>query len=86
MPTAPRLARAWLDSLSSGIVEFDRNWESPAPPALALSGTVEVTEFKRAPDLAAAKSLRYFLKDPATFAFALPIRRNGGVGRADEKV
>ena len=86
MPTAPRLVRAWLDSLSSGIVEFDRNWESPASPALALSGTVEVTEFKRAPDLAAAKSLRYFLKDPATFAFALPIRRNGGVGRADEKV
>jgi pullulanase/glycogen debranching enzyme len=86
MPTAPRLVRAWLDSLSSGIVEFDRNWESAAPPAIALSGTVEVTRFAPAPDLEVAKTLRYFLKDPATLAFALPLKRNGGVGRADEKV
>jgi pullulanase/glycogen debranching enzyme len=86
MPTAPRLVRAWLDSLSSGIVEFDRNWESAAPPAIALSGSVEVTRFARAPDLEVAKTLRYFLKDPATLAFALPLKRNGGVGRADEKV
>ena len=86
MPTAPRLVRAWLDSLSSGIVEFDRNWEAAAPPAIALSGSVEVTRFARAPDLEVAKTLRYFLKDPATLVFALPLKRNGGVGRADEKV
>jgi pullulanase/glycogen debranching enzyme len=76
MPTAPRL----------GIVEFDRNWEAAAPPAIALSGSVEVTRFARAPDLEVAKTLRYFLKDPATLVFALPLKRNGGVGRADEKV
>ena len=86
MPIAPRLVRAWLDSLSSGIVEFDHNWESAAPPAIALSGAVEVTMFKKAPDLEVAKTLRYFLKDPATIAFALPLKRNGGVGRADERV
>jgi pullulanase/glycogen debranching enzyme len=86
MPNSPRLVRAWLDSLSSGIVEFDRNWESAAPPAIALSGAVEVTRFARAPALEVAKTLRYFLKDPSTFAFALPLKRNGGVGRADERV
>ncbi len=86
MPTAPRLVRAWLDSLSSGIVEFDRNWASAAPPAIALSGSVEVTRIAKAPELAAAKSLRYFLRDPETFAFALPLKRNGGVDRANDKV
>ena len=80
MPTsAPRLVRAWLDSLSSGIVEFDRDWVSWAPPAIALSGAVEVVSFKRAPDLAAAKRYRYFQTPPSTFTFALPLRRGPGI-------
>ena len=87
MPNAaPRLVRAWLDSLSSGVVEFDRNWDSPAPPAIALSGAVEVTSFARAPDLAAAKTYRYFVREPATLAFALPLKRGGGVDPAVDKV
>ena len=81
----PRLVRAWLDSLSSGIVEFDRNWASAAPPAIALSGAVEVTGFRRAPDLAAAKTYRYFMRGPDEFGFALP-RRAGGVDPARDKV
>ena len=86
MPNPPRLVRAWLDSLSSGIVEFDRNWDLAAPPAIALSGAVEVTQFKRAPDLEVAKTLRYFVREPGTVCFVLPLKRNGGVGRADERV
>ena len=86
MPTAPRLARAWLDSLSSGIVEFDRDWALAAPPVIALSGAVEVKNVRKAPDLASAKSLRYFLKDPSTFAFALPLKRSGGVDLENDSV
>jgi pullulanase/glycogen debranching enzyme len=87
MPAAaPRLVRAWLDSLSTGIVEFDRNWDSPAPPAIALSGAVEVTAFKRASDLAAAKTYRYFERAPSTFGFALPLKRGGGVDPLVDKV
>ncbi len=85
-PTAPCLVRAWLDSLSSGIVEFDRDWDLSAPPAIALSGGVEVTGFTRAPDLTAAKSCRYFLKDPAAVTFVLPIRRGSGVDPAVHRV
>jgi pullulanase len=83
---APKPERAWLESLSSGVVEFDRNWDSPAGPAIALSGGVEVTRFRRSPELAAAKTYRYFLKDPATVAFALPLRRGGGVNPSVDKV
>jgi pullulanase/glycogen debranching enzyme len=66
--------RAWLDSLSSGVVEFERDWESSVPPAIALSGGVEVTGLGKAPDIAAAKTYRYFMSDPGTFTFALPYR------------
>ena len=83
---APRLVRAWLDSLSSGIVEFDRNWDQPAPPAIALSGGVEVTRFGKAPDLTAAKTYRYFRREPDTLAFALPVRRGSGVDPAVDRV
>src|SRR5471032_1426063 len=80
MPEAPpKLVRAWLDSLSTGIVEFDRNWDQKAPPAIALSGAIEVTKFAKAPNLAAAKTYRYFLKDASTICFALPFRRAGNV-------
>jgi pullulanase/glycogen debranching enzyme len=80
------MVRAWLDSLSTGIVEFDRNWDLKAPPAIALSGAIEVTKFKRAPDLAAAKAYRYFLRDAATICFALPFRRNGGFDPVNDKL
>jgi len=87
MPTASlKPNRAWLDSLSSGIVEFDRNWESTTPPVISLSGGVSVTSFEKAPDIAAAKAYRYFLKDPGTFAFALPLKRGGGFDPHVDKV
>ena len=83
--TAPRLIRAWLDSLSSGILEFDRDWESSAPPAIALSGGAEVAGLARAPFLTAAKAYRYFLTDWATLSFALPVK-NSGVDPAADRV
>jgi pullulanase len=84
--TPPRLVRAWLDSLSTGIVEFERNWERSAPPAIALSGAIEVTAFRKAPALAAVKTYRYFLDDPSTLSFALPLRRTGGVEPEKDRV
>jgi pullulanase/glycogen debranching enzyme len=82
---APRVVRAWLDSLSSGIVEFERDWSGTAPPAVAISGGVRVTSVRRAPDLAAAKTYRYFKRDPKTFSFALAIKR-GEVNPATDRV
>ncbi|HEY1793556.1 MAG TPA: alpha-amylase family glycosyl hydrolase [Opitutaceae bacterium] len=87
MPNAaPRLVRAWLDSLSSGIVEFERDWDRPVPPVVALSGPAEVTGVRRAPDLAAAKTCRYFLPDPKTLCFVLPLKRTGGIDPASDRV
>lgn len=77
--------RAWLDSLSSGIVEFERDWGFANPPAVALSGGVEVTAVSKAPDIAAARTYRYFFRDPATIAFALPYRLAGVVDAATDR-
>jgi pullulanase len=86
MPNAsPRIVRAWLDSLSSGIVEFDRDWEGATPPKVALYGGVQVTAVRRASELAAAKTYRYFKREPSMLAFALVIKR-GGVNPAIDKV
>jgi pullulanase/glycogen debranching enzyme len=74
-----------LDSLSSGIVEFDRDWTDSSPPTVALSGGVEVKAFRRAPDLAAARTYRYFMREPGMLAFALVIKR-GGVDPETESV
>ncbi|HEY5079353.1 MAG TPA: hypothetical protein VII43_05880, partial [Opitutaceae bacterium] len=87
MPTdAPKTARAWLESLSTGIVEFESDWDLAPPPVIALSGGVGVTSFSKAPDLAAARTYRYFLRDHATLAFALPLRRGGGIDPLVDKV
>lgn len=82
----PRPVRAWLDSLSTGIVEFDRDWTSSAPPAVALSGGVEVTGLSRAPDIAAARTFRYFVREPGTIAFVLPIKLDGLANPLTDKV
>ena len=38
-----------------------------------------MTKFTKAPQIAAAKTYRYFLKDASTLCFALPFRRGGNV-------
>ncbi len=82
----PRLVRAWLDSLSSGIVEFERDWISPEPPVIALSGGVEVTRLSMAPDVAAGRSFRYFIKEPGILYFVLPLRLDNLVDPASDRV
>ncbi len=34
--SAHRIVRAWLESLTSGVVEFDRDWRGARPPQLSL--------------------------------------------------
>jgi pullulanase/glycogen debranching enzyme len=70
----PRAIRAWLDSLVSGIVEFERDWPAGASPVLVLSpGAPALSEVRIAPGLTAAKSLRYFIASPGVLAIVLPL-------------
>ena len=73
-PSAPRLVRAWFDTLSSGIVEFERNWNQGSPPILTLSGgSPAVSDFRPAPAIACGRSLGYVVHPPGILSFVLPL-------------
>ena len=88
MPDSPpRLLRAWLDSLSSGIVEFDRDWDWPAPPPLALNaGAPPLASVTPAPALALGLSYGYFLSGPRVVTFVLPLEHGREVDPARDQV
>ncbi len=71
---APRAIRAWLDSLTSGIVEFEHDWPAGSAPEVVLSaGAPAISGLAMAPGLTAAKSLRYFIASPGVLAIVLPL-------------
>jgi pullulanase len=77
-PAAPRLVRAWLDSLSSGIVEFDRNWDVAAPPAIALSGSVGGHPVCEGPGPGGRQELPLLPEGSGDPRFALPLQAQRG--------
>jgi len=103
MPDSPpRLLRAWLDSLSSGIVEFDRNWAENAAPSLTLKaggegrGQVEysaiglpdrtILDLTPSPDLAAGRAFGYFVPAPDQVAFVFPLEHGCEIDPARDLV
>jgi len=77
---APRAIRAWFDTLRSGIVEFERDWDRTRPPRIKLTvGAPPVINFRPAPVMAAGRDLGYFLKEPGIAAFVLPLDTSSGV-------
>lgn len=80
----PRILRAWLDSLSSGIVEFDRNWPDERPPRLTFGpGTAPIEKIEPAPGLMAGRVYGYFESSPGEISFVMPIGHGGEVAPAD---
>ena len=88
MPDSPpRLLRAWLDSLSSGIVEFDRNWDAEAPPPLDLgAGAPAIAALTPAPALALGLSYGYFMSGPGVMTFVLPLEHGCEADPARDRV
>jgi pullulanase len=73
MPEAShRIVRAWLESLTTGVVELDRDWKSKTPPRFTL-GAQCPTPGGLAVDtgLMAACSYRYFVNAAGEMVFAL---------------
>jgi len=71
---SPKLIHAWLDSLGSGILEFDRDWGAGQIPFPAFSeGAPPVANLAPAPELAAGRAFGYFSPSPGQIAFVLPL-------------
>ena len=60
--TAHRIVRAWLESLTSGVVELDRDWTSPDWPRFSFGEQCPAPRaLTPAPALAAGRAYGYFL-------------------------
>ncbi len=83
----PRLVRAWLDSLSTGVAEFDRDWGPAAAPGLQLAEAgVDVIAPAPAPASAVGRAFGYFLSGPGELSFILPLEEGCAVDPARERV
>lgn len=69
------LIRAWLESLTTGYIEYTRDWSDAEVPALRLTGRGGkrvFSEFEIAPRHAAARRYGYFVHEDGHLVFALP--------------
>lgn len=69
------IIRAWLESLTAGVIEYTQDWSKAEVPALRLTGknTKRVfAEFEAAPRHVAARRYGYFVQDDDQLVFALP--------------
>lgn len=67
-----RIVRAWLESLTAGIVEFDRDWMEVEPPRLTLGSQCPAPNgLAPAATLAAGRAFGYFVRD-GEIVFVLP--------------
>ncbi len=70
--STPRIVRAWLESLTSGVVELDADWKGTLPPQLTMGGHCPAPGgLKPAPLLAAARTFGYFIWEDE-IVFVLP--------------
>ena len=70
--SAYRIVRAWLESLTSGVVELDRDWRSPRAPRFTFGAQCPTPGGLSADTgLMAAISSRYFVNSAGKIVFAL---------------
>lgn len=85
--TSRRIVRAWLDSLTTGVIEFDRDWTDRALPRLSLGEQCPAPgSLAPAPGLAAGLAYGYFLNSRGEIAFVLPLEHGCAVDPARDKV
>ena len=75
-----RIVRAWLESLTTGVVELDRDWTSKVPPRFTLGAQCPSPAGLSADTgLMAACSYRYFVNGVGEMVFALTPERGSAI-------
>lgn len=77
--SAHRITRAWLDSLTTGVVEFDRDWRAARPPLLSFGTQCPAPGGLRpASPLTVGRAFGYFVHG-SELSFLLPLAQAGAV-------
>src|SRR5438045_3285724 len=88
MPDTPhRIVRAWLESLSSGIIELDRDWTGRGRPRFSLGKQCPAPSgLAAAPGLPAGRRYGYFLDAVGEVSFVLPLEHGCDINPARDQV
>ncbi len=88
MAEAPhRIVRAWLESLTTGVVELDRDWKAKVPPRFTLGDQCPAPAGLAADTgLMAACSFRYFVNAAGEMVFALTPEHGSEIDPARDTV
>ncbi|MSU23458.1 MAG: glycoside hydrolase family 1 [Opitutus sp.] len=69
-----RIVRAWLESLTTGLVELDRDWTARTRPRFTIGEQCPAPgALAPAPGLAVGRAFGYFLSAPGEITFVLPL-------------
>jgi pullulanase/glycogen debranching enzyme len=80
------IVRAWLESLTTGIVELDRDWRAIRPPQLTFAGVAPAAgTLSPASTLTTVRAFGYFVED-GKIVFALPEAHRSGVESGRDEV
>src|ERR1051326_8890045 len=80
-----RIVRAWLESLTSGIVELDRDWTERLVPRFTLGEQCPAASgLAPASSLAVGRAYGYFLDAQGEISFVLPLERGCDVDPAHD--
>jgi len=82
--SAHRIVRAWLESLTTGVVEFDRDWRTARPPLLSLGRQCPAPGGLRpASPVTVGRTYGYFVHG-SELTFLLPLAQAGAVDAPHE--
>ena len=85
--TAHRIVRAWLESLTSGVVELDRDWTNAEWPRFSFGEQCPApSALVPAPPLAAGRAYGYFINPAGQITFVLPLEHGSDVDPARDAV
>ena len=84
---APIIVRAWLESLTSGVVELDRDWPAGAPPKFTIGEQCPVpASLTPSPRLVAGRFFGYLSTAPDLIEFVLPLAHGCDIDPARDTV
>lgn len=85
--SAHRIVRAWLESLTSGIIELDRDWTARTPPRFSLGQQCPSPGgLAAAPGLPAGRTIGYYFNRDGEVSFVLPLEHGCDIDPAHDKV
>ena len=87
MSDAPRrIVRAWLESLTTGVVELDRDWPGEAPPRITLGEQCPAPDaLAPAPGLVTGRAYGYYVNE-GKITFVLPLEHGCAVDPLNDTV